>query len=80
VGKVESAADSDENGLFVSNNATFGLVLIQLEQLEQGGQNYRIKKYLSFGPSLDGQVIPDASAARMTGVIVASVRRIRFRP
>jgi len=77
VGKVESAADSDENGLFVSDNATFGLVLIKLGQ---GGQNYRIKKYLSFGPSLDGQVIPDASAARMTGVIVASVRRIRFRP
>jgi hypothetical protein len=46
-GQAESAVDSHQKWLFISNNATFGLVLAKLAQ---GGQSYGIKKYVAFGP------------------------------
>jgi hypothetical protein len=77
VGEPNQWADSYENGLFIWNIATFDLVSSKLGKV---GKATELRILLLLAHRLDGPVIPDASAARMTGVIVASVRRIRFRP
>jgi hypothetical protein len=51
--------------------------------LKKVGKATELRKRLSFAHRLhrlDRPVIPGAGVARMTGVIVASIRRIRFKP
>ena len=48
--------------------------------LERVGKAAKLRKRLLLAHGLDGPFVPDASVARMTGVIVTSIHRIRFRP
>ena len=48
--------------------------------LEEKGKATELRNQLYSAHCLDGPVVPGASVTRMTGVIVAFIGRIRFRP
>jgi hypothetical protein len=48
--------------------------------LKKVGKDTKLRDWLFLAHLQTGPGIPDPSVARMTGVIVAPIRRIRFRP
>ena len=73
-----------EQPLILTKTRNLSQILLLLACYESGlesvGKASELRNPLFLAQHLDGSVVPGTSVARMRGVIVASIHRIRFRP